>query len=100
MAFLRIIIILAIIVTGGALAYNQQAKKAEQSVAAWDGAVTSGVVSTENAPPSGLAKAWAKIKNAFDGKRDDVSDENQFADNEARDLGRLKGHFKAVPDNK
>ncbi len=81
MKWLRIFLLLAVVATGGYLAFSNQSAKTNgqdwQDMAA--GAQTVGengeLLGTAeiSGAQSGLSRAWAKIRNAFDGKRDPVT---------------------------
>lgn len=102
MKFIRILSLFAIIAIGGYLAYQNNLAKsevAEINVPAITEMAADGELLEVEAPETetAMGRAWGKIKNAFDGKRDAPVVEEAVVQNAAKDHGRLQGLFKSAP---
>lgn len=98
MKALRILIVLIIVGTGGYLKFVHKAEQVvDQSAAAEANEVPAegAQVISADETPTGVALAWAKIRNAFTGGGKDKSELKTAS----RDLGRLGGHFRSAPES-
>ncbi len=96
MKYVWIIVIFGIVGTGAYLATNQGSLQNKgQAIAASTTGPDGEIIEVDISELSGMAKVFAKFKNAF--TRNKSSSKKEVTASASRDLGRLGRHFRSAP---